>query len=57
MVLKVSLFQKTKPCLEYFLAYAMDMIKSEDHDPAFWGHVIGLMIAGPENGCQVSGKQ
>lgn len=47
----------TKAWLGYFLACPMEMIGSENHDPAFRAHVIGLMIAGPENDCQVSGKQ
>lgn len=57
MILKVALFLETKPWLGYFLACAMEIIGSEERDPAFWAHVIGLMIAGLENGCQVSGKQ
>lgn len=57
MILKVAPFLKIKPCLRYFLAYAMEMIGSVDHDPAFWAHVIGLMLASPETGCQVPGKQ
>ena len=47
---RCSVSKDKESCLGYFLAYAMQVIGLDDHDPAFWAYVLGFMIAGPGTG-------